>query len=141
MANINLSLAARNKATEEIVKLIDAGSGAGKIRIYSGVKPVNPDTSPTLSNTLLAGIVLNDPAFLIPAVAGAAPAVTPITAVLALATGVAVWFRVLDSADNPIFDGDVGLIGTAMIVNTTQFIIGVQVSVTSVVYSTPMTCL
>ena len=40
-----LSNAARNSAIAAITGRIDNGSGAGKIRIYSGSKPAGPDSA------------------------------------------------------------------------------------------------
>ena len=58
---LSLSTAARNAGVDAIVDLIDGGSGAGVLRIYSGSKPAGPGSSAT--GTLLLAYTLSDPAF------------------------------------------------------------------------------
>lgn len=84
---------------------LDAGSGAGKIRIYDGTRPAGPGTAVTTQN-LLAEITCADPAFGSPddgvvTIAGAPLSTT------GLDDGTAAWFRALDSDNAAKFDGDV----------------------------------
>lgn len=58
---IRLAAAARNASTNGVVGLIDAGPAAGTIKIYTGSQPATGDTA--ASGTLLATVVLGDPAF------------------------------------------------------------------------------
>src|SRR5690242_3134582 len=100
MATLRLNTSARNAAVKGVADLIDAGSGPGTIKIYSGSQPASPATAPT--GTLLATVVLGDPAFAAPAngvVAGADPA-----AVTASTSGSAGWCRVADSDGNAVMD-------------------------------------
>ena len=58
---LRISTAARNAGLNAITALVDGGSGAGVLRIYSGTQPAGPGSSPT--GTLLLAITLSDPAF------------------------------------------------------------------------------
>lgn len=96
-----------NNMLDEITALIDAGVGAGTLRIYSGTAPADADTALS-GNTLLAQLTMSDPS------AGAAASdvwtansITDDTA--ADATGTATFFRVLDSNANVVLQGTVGL--------------------------------
>src|SRR5690349_5887581 len=103
MATLRINTSARNAAVKAVTDLVDAGTGAGTIKIYSGSQPATPATA--ASGTLLATVVLGDPAFSAPSngvAAGADPA-----AVNAVATGTAGWCRVADSDGNAVLDGDV----------------------------------
>src|SRR5215207_8084010 len=104
---IRLSTAARNASTDSVVDLIDAGAGAGTLKIYSGSQPATGDTA--ASGTLLATVTLIDPAFGASS-AGTATGGDP-AAVNPVATGTAGWFRVQDSAGNNVFDGSVTATG------------------------------
>ena len=140
MANVNLSMAARNAANDAVLALIDNGASAGRIRIYSGTMPASPDVAPTGSNILLAELVFQDPAF--PASSGgSANASTPIASVTAAGTGTASWFRCRDSDGAAVLDGTVGTTTAfALQVNTTSFVAGVNVSINSLSISSPMSC-
>lgn len=138
--NTRISNAAAIAACNAIVDLIDGGSGAGKLRIYSGSQPADPDTA--AAGTLLAEITLNDPAFgnavdatgKARATADVAPAIEDTSA---NATGTATWFRAVDSDDNGIIDGEIGTSGADMTLNTTAISAGATVSVTSWVVDMP----
>lgn len=98
MATIKINTAARNAACDAIVDLVDGGSGAGVLRIYTGSQPATPATS--ASGTLLAEVTLNDPAFG-SAVAGVATlSVSPaLSDASANNSGTAGWCRFLDSTE------------------------------------------
>ena len=94
------NLAAKNEA-DEISALVDAGAGAGLMKIYSGAVPADADTAIT-AQVLLAEITLNDPSFA--AAVDGAPGgdivldVTPIPEdSSANATGTASFARLTDS--------------------------------------------
>lgn len=95
--SLSLSTTARNVRCDALVDLADAGSGAGRIRIYTGSKPATPDTSAT--GTLLAEFTLNDPAFGSAALGSASLDVDPELTATGLSTGTAGWFRLLDSTE------------------------------------------
>jgi hypothetical protein len=113
----------------DLADRIDTSLGnAGKIKIYTGTQPANPDA--TATGSLLATFTLGSPGF------GAASngvitlSDTPLT-VAAGATGTAGWFRMETSAGSPILDGSVGTSGAQINLNTTSITTGVNVSITS----------
>lgn len=116
---------------DEITALIDAGTGAGLLRIYDGTRPTNADTA-VGAQTLLAELTFSATSF--PAATGtpgsmSANAITDDSS--ANATGTASWFRVVDSAGNAVMDGDVGTAGSDLNLNSTAIQSGITVSVTN----------
>ncbi len=98
---ITLSTAARNAACNAVVDLIDAGSGAGKLKLKSA------------GSVLLCTVTLNDAAF-DNASGGAAaldvsPALSGSGAAAAGSGTAATLFDFTDSDDNVIFSGVVGI--------------------------------
>lgn len=118
--------ALRNTRLDAINTLVNAGAGAGLLRIYDGSRPATGGAA----TTLLAELTFSDPAFTA-AAAGVltASAVTDDTS--ANAAGTATWFRVVDSVSTFVYDGDVATSGSDLNLNTTTFSIGLNVSVTS----------
>lgn len=95
---ITLSTAARNAACDAVVDLIDAGAGAGKLRIKD------------VSNNILCSITLADPAFGAAATGVATAAGLPKsgTGTAAAGTGTAATqFDVVDSDDNVVWTGTI----------------------------------
>lgn len=129
---ISYSTTAINNQLDEITALIDAGAGAGLLRIYNGSRPADPDTAVS-GQTLLAELTLTDPAA--PAAASGVLTFSTISDdASANASGTASWFRVVDSDGNAVIDGDVGENppNTAdLIVDSVDFVAGGTVSVTS----------
>ena len=120
--------ALRNARLDEITAKIDAGTGAGKIRIYDGARPA---TGGTVTN-LLAELTMGDPSF--PAAAAGSMTANAITGdTSADATGTATWFRVVDSDNNFVLDGNVGAGGSDLNLNSTSINAGVAVEITSFV--------
>lgn len=118
----------RNARLDQITAKMDAGSGAGKLRIYDGTRPATGGAA----TTLLAELTLSDPS----ADAAAAGALTfnAITQdASANATGTATWARIVDSDGNVVLDCSVGTSGADIILNTTSIVSGATVSVTSAV--------
>jgi hypothetical protein len=122
-----ISTAARNAAADGVVDLLDAGAGAGTLKIYTGSQPATGDTAE--SGTLLATFTLSDPAF------GAASSGVATAAAIANTTGVAAgtagWFRAEDSTGANVLDGTVGTSGAELNLNTTTISVGLTVSITS----------
>lgn len=83
--------------------LCEAGSAAGKLRIYSGTQPATGGGGLS-GNTLLIEFTLNDPAS-----SAGAFVVSPAVSATASATGTAVWGRLVDSDGNAVADGTVGV--------------------------------
>lgn len=131
-----ISSAARTAACDAVVDLVDAGSAAGVLRIYTGPQPSGPDSTPT--GTLLAELDLSDPAFG-PAAAGVATLdVTPAVTTTAVADGTAGWFRLLTSTEAAgsglgVVDGSVTATGGGgqLELATVAITTGVEVEITS----------
>lgn len=110
--SIVLADATASALADQLMTLVDAGSGAGTLAVYTGDKPDSPADAPT--GTLLVTFTLVDPA----AAAAAAGIATWDTGggidAVTVAAGTAGWFRVADSDDNPVFDGDAGPTGSGV---------------------------
>lgn len=127
---LGLSTAIRASIVNVIRTAIDAGSGAGKLRIYNGVRPSTGGTA----TTLLADITLNDPC-----ASASTDGILTLTVspqpedASANATGTATWARFVDSADTFVADGSVGLAGSGadVIISSTSIEAGSPVVVTS----------
>lgn len=135
---IRISTAARNAAVAAIAALVDGGSGAGLIRVYTGSQPATPATSP--SGTLLLEFTLSDPAFGSPATGVCTLDVTPIPADQGITNGTAGWFRVLDSTEGAgtglgIIDG--ACTSGELELSTTSITTGLDVEVTSLTITMP----
>lgn len=118
---------------------IDAGSGAGKIKVYAGSVPADADASIGAA-TLLATLTFGDPSH------GAATDAAPgglITANAitndssADATGTAAFYRITDSDDNVVSQGLVGTSGANINFNTVSFVAGAVISITSLTHKMP----
>jgi len=132
-ANTTISNAAAIAACDAIVDLLDAGDGAGKLQIYSGSQPANPDVAIT-DQTKLAELTLNDPAFGAAAdgePGGVATAESITDDSSADATGTAAWFRAVDSDGTAIIDGTVGTSDADLILDSVSITAGQTVKVNS----------
>lgn len=113
----------RNAMLDEFTTAVDAGAGAGLLRIYDGTRPAKGGTA----TTLLAELTFSDPSF--PAASSGAMSANTITAdSSANATGTATWFRVVTSVAGFVCDGDVGLSGSDLNLDNTSITTGQQVS-------------
>jgi hypothetical protein len=112
------SNARRNAIVAGDAGALDAGSGPGKVRIYTGAAPAGPDTAAT--GTLLAEFTLNDPAFTAGATGVQTLDADPKPAAVGLAAGEMGWYRALSSDDVAVFDGPV----SELDVNTTTVSVG-----------------
>ncbi len=122
-----LSLALRNARANQHGIAIDAGGGAGLIRIYDGTRPASGGAA----TTLLAQLTFSATSF--PAAVNGVATADPITDDASAVGGTASWFRATDSTGVFVEDGDVGTSGTDMIVNTTAVSAGQPFGVTSYV--------
>lgn len=120
--------ALRNTRMDAIDDAVNAGAGAGLIRIYDGTRPATGGTA----TTLLAELTASDPMF-----GASASGVLTASAITqdasANATGTATWFRVVDSAGNAVMDGNVGTSGSDLNLTTASIVSGQPVSITSFV--------
>lgn len=126
---LTISSTARSAACDAVVDLVDAGSGAGKLRIYDGTRPAGPGTAVS-TQTLLAEVTLSDPAFGAASSGVAALSGTPLS-VTGAAAGTASWFRVVDSNNVAYVDGSVGTSSADLILTTTTISVGLTVQITS----------
>ena len=103
MAILRSRTTTANKALTQYKDDLDAGSGPGTAKIYSGTIPATPETAAT--GTLLAELVLTKPCGV---VADKKLTFSAITQDLeANNTGYAGYVRLSDSDGNAIIDGDV----------------------------------
>ena len=103
MAILRSRTTTANKALTQYKDDLDAGSGPGTAKIYSGTIPATPETAAT--GTLLAELVLTKPCGV---VANKKLTFSAITQDLeANNTGYAGYVRLSDSDGNAIIDGDV----------------------------------
>jgi len=136
-----ISNAAAIAACDAIVDRLDIG-GAGKLRIYDGTQPNDPDTAVS-SQVLLAELTLSNPAFGNAADAnpGGRATASSITAdSSADATGTATWFRAINGSGTAVIDGSVGTTSSFDLqLNTTSIVAGGNVAVTSWTFTMPET--
>jgi hypothetical protein len=124
---------------DNFVDAIDAGAGAGEVRIYDGSVPADADAA-LGGATLLATLVMSDPAFgnASDAAPGATATADPITSdTSADATGTASFFRIVDSNGASVCQGSVGTSGEQLNLNTTSIVTGATVSITSMTATHP----
>jgi len=132
-AKTTISNAAAIAACDAIVDLLDAGEAAGKLQIYDGAQPANPDVAVT-TQTKLAELTLNDPAFgaaadAEPGAIATAEAITDDSA--ADASGTPAWFRAVDSDGLAVIDGSAGTADTDLILDAATTTEGQTVKVNS----------
>jgi hypothetical protein len=125
-----LATTPRNAACDAVVDLLDAGSGAATIKIYTGTQPTTANDA--VAGTLLATVTLSDPAFGSSATGVATLAGTPISAT-GVAAGTAGWARFADSTGATVMDGSVTATGGGGQIElaTTTISVGVTVQITS----------
>jgi hypothetical protein len=118
----------RNAMLDQITTKIDAGAGAGLIRIYDGSRPATGGAA----TTLLAELTCSDPS-----AASAASAQLTLSSITsdasANATGTATWFRIVDSDGTFVMDGNVGTSSSDLNLNSTSITATQQVSIASFV--------
>lgn len=119
---VSASLALRNAMLDLLTS--KAGSGA-LLNIYTGPRPATGGTPTTLLVQLACGAPF--------APNSTTASITPnsITPAPALATGVAVWARLTDSAGNFVIDLDVAQSGSDLNLNNTSIQQGATVAVVS----------
>lgn len=136
-SNHKISTAARNAACDAVVDLIDGGSGAGYVRIYTGSPPTNVSDSP--SGTLLGTLTCSDPAFGSSS-NGIATAQSVTSDSSADATGTAGWYRVFDSNGVAIMQGTAGNAASSsdMTLANAAIVSGGTISITSWTVTMPI---
>jgi hypothetical protein len=129
-------------ACNAIVDLFDAGSGAGKLVIYTGTEPAYADTTIT-DQEEVATCTMGDPAYAAAAADGTnhwADAELAATATDASATGNAsavTFFRGVDSDDNVVLQGTIGTSEADLNLNYTTIGASSTVDITSLEVRVP----
>lgn len=125
-----ISTASRNAAADAIGNLVDAGAGAGTIKVYTGSSP-GPNTAVT--GTLLATFTCQDPAFAAASTGVKTLDITPAMTTTGLAAGTAGYFRIQDSNAANVMDGTVTATGGGgdLQLNTTTISVGLSLEITS----------
>ena len=124
---IKINTTLSNARLDQVTVARDAGAGPGLIRIYNGVRPATGGAA----TTLLAELTFSDPSS--PAAVGGVLTASSITGANALVTDTATWFREVDSNGVFVLDGDIGVSGSDLNLNTADLVAGVPVSVSSYV--------
>lgn len=125
---LKMSTTLRNNRLTQIVNAIDAGVGAGKLRIYDGVQPA---TGGTVTN-LLAELTLSDPCATVANGVLTFSAISNGSGTAAAASGtLATWGRIVDSAGTFVLDCTVGTSGADINLNSATIVQNATVSVTS----------
>lgn len=139
MADFRAATAARQAMGDAGVGLIDAGTAAGKIKIYSGTKPASVNDVVSGDSLLLAELTMNDPAFGATGTDGVATAGAITGDSSADNTGDAAYFRVEDSNGTAIFQGDVTATGGGgdLELSSVSIQAGVEVNMTSFTVTVP----
>ncbi len=139
---VRINTAARNALANAIATLVDGGSSAGRLRVYTGSQPAGPGTAP--SGTLLLEVTLNDPSFGSASSGTITAAQSPALSGTGAAAGTAGWFRVLDSTEAAgsrlwVRDGSVSAPGGGgdLQLSTTTISNGLAVSITSLTVTMP----
>lgn len=125
---LGINVTVRNTRMDAVKDAVDAGAGAGVIKIYNGSRPLTGGSE----TTLLAELTFTDPSF--PAASAGAITASAITGdASADNTGTATWFRLETSVGGFVLDGDVGTSGSDLNLNSTSITAGVAVDITSMV--------
>ena len=117
----------RNARLSLINTAVNAGPSTGRVNIYSGTRP----SAGSVSGTLLISVILHSTGFFTPS--NGVMTAKEITPQDISTSGVASWFRMVDSTGEFVCDGDVATSGGDMTVPTTTFTDGVTLTITSLV--------
>src|SRR5574337_1909874 len=114
---MTVATSVRTTLATAIGNAIDAGAGAGTIKVYTGTKPASPDTAIT-SQTLLGTLTCSDPCGSVTSGVLTFSSITQDSS--ADATGTASWVRIADSSGTAVVDLAVGTSGGGgdLIMNT-----------------------
>ena len=122
---VGMTALLRNAMLDAITTKLDAGAGAGTLKIYDGTRPATGGAA----TTLLATVTLSDPSS--PAASGGVLTMSAITSGTGVAASTATWGRFADSNGLFVMDCSVGTSGTDVVLNTATVSVGVTVAVTS----------
>lgn len=126
-------------ACNAVVDLLDAGAGAGTIRIMDDSAGTPADADAAQLGVLLATLTFSATAYGGAVLSGntAVATANAITNGTAVATGTALYFRALDSDNNVILQGTIGVGGSDLNMNSTAISSGATVSASGVTYTHP----
>lgn len=134
MAIIHLSTAVANAMLVPLKDAVDAGTGAGTIKIYTGTMPTLT-TDAVTTQTLLGTLTCSDPCGTVASKKLTLASITQDSA--ADADGVAAWARMADSSGVVVVDFDVTTTGGGGVLqlNTTNIKAGGPIAITSFEFS------
>ena len=132
---LRLGTTARNDACNGIVDGIDAGAGAGTIKIYTGAQPATVALNP--DGTLLGTLTFSDPAFGASAT-GVATASAITSDASADASGTAGHFAIYDSDANPLMDGTCGQGSGDLSFDNNVIVAGGTIAISSLTVTVPI---
>lgn len=123
-----------------IQALIDGELDGGEVTIYQGARPANSGTNP-VSATLLGTFVLDTPSAPVFNVINSSNINLNLLGGFVYVTGTPQWARFANVDHSINFDADVALTGgpNVIVVNTTSWVYGQQMSVTSMIATTDVT--
>jgi hypothetical protein len=130
-SNIKIATAARNAMLDVLTAQIGS---SGKLKIYDGTQPTNPQTAIS-GPVLLATLSLSATAA--PGASGGVLTFNAITQANAAQTGTATWYSVTKADDTRIIEGSVGASNSDLNLNTASIVSGGPVSVSSFAYTGP----
>lgn len=131
--NTRIAVAVRNAAVDAITATIGA---SGKLRIYDGTQPTDPDTA-LGAQVLLADLALSADAFA-DASGGTATANAITSDSSADATGNATWGSFLTSGNVRKIDFSVGTSSANLVLNSVAIQTGATVAVSAFTFTIPM---
>ena len=121
--------AIRTTRMQAVLDALDAGSGAGYLKIYDGTRPATGGTATTLLiNFQLGATPGTKPSG---SVTNGVLTLANVTAVTASATGTATWARLTTSAGTFVADFNVGTSGTDLIITNTSIVSGQTILLTN----------
>lgn len=134
MSNFRITTTAQNGLVNQVTSLLDAGGGAATLKFYTAPQPANANTAIS-TQTLLATLTFASTAF--GAASSGVITANGITGANAVATGTATWARAAAADGTVIFDCDVSTTGATINLNTTAFVSGGAVALSSFTITMP----
>ena len=136
MAIIRFVNTVKNSALDTVKAAIDAGAGAGTIKVYTGTQPTTAADA-IVAQVLLGTLTFSDPCGTSASGTLTMSAITQDSA--ADATGTATWARIADSTGATVCDVDVTATGGGgtLQFNTTSFVIGGPILISAFTITVP----
>ena len=134
MATIHLATIVANAMLAQLQTYVDAGSGSGTIKFYTGAMPTLT-TDAVTTQTLLGTLTCSDPCGSTASKTLTFGAITQDSS--ADATGTAAWARIADSLGVVVADVDVSTTGGGGVIqlNTTNIVAGGPIIMTAMTFS------